>query len=100
MAENYERAFLEVPNISFFKEPQYAKSNYWLNTLMLDNSVAYEKEHLLEDINEAGYMVRPAWVLLNRLPMYCECPKMDLSASENVARRIINIPSSVPDVNR
>jgi perosamine synthetase len=28
------------------------------------------------------------------LPMYRDCPRMDLSTAESLARRIINLPSS------
>ena len=31
---------------------------------------------------------------MHRLPMYRECPRMDLSVAESLERRLINLPSS------
>jgi len=39
-------------------------------------------------------MVRPAWDLLNKLPMFESCPQAKLPVSESLVRRILNIPSS------
>jgi len=39
-------------------------------------------------------MVRPAWVLLNKLPMFESCPQAKLPVAESLVRRILNIPSS------
>ena len=39
-------------------------------------------------------MTRPAWTPLHLLPIYSNCPKMDLEITENMFRRVINIPSS------
>ena len=40
------------------------------------------------------FMARPAWMPLHRLPMYRDCPAMDLVVAEDLYRRLINIPSS------
>ena len=39
-------------------------------------------------------MVRPAWALLNTLPMFETCPQAKLPIAESLVRRILNIPSS------
>jgi perosamine synthetase len=39
--------------------------------------------------------VRPAWTPMHLLPMYTDYPRMDLSVTENLAQRIINLPGSV-----
>jgi perosamine synthetase len=43
---------------------------------------------------EAGLLCRAAWRLNHHLPMYSDCPRMDLSGAENLQPRIINLPSS------
>jgi perosamine synthetase len=94
LAERYEQAFAGVNGVSFFKEPVEAKSNYWLNALLLDREHAGMRDALLELTNKNGIQTRPAWTLMHRLPMYEQCPRMDLSAAEDISRRLINIPSS------
>jgi len=94
LAEEYEKAFACIQGIRFFTEPSYAKSNYWLNTLILSEENALLRDSILEETNRQDIQTRPAWTLMNRLPMFRDCPKMDLSTAESLERRIINIPSS------
>jgi perosamine synthetase len=49
---------------------------------------------VLQALNDAGYMSRPVWTLLHRLPMYAGCPRADLSCAERLEASVINIPSS------
>jgi len=92
--ERYEAAFTEVPHVRIVAEPEGCRSNYWLQTLLLDTSAAGQRNAILAATNDAGLMTRPAWILMHRLPRYRECPKMELPVSESLARRLINLPSS------
>jgi len=94
LSERYRKAFEHITEIRFFTEPDYAKSNYWLNVLLLDENILGQRDELLEMTNNSGIMTRPAWTLMHRLPMFQECPRMDLSVAENLESRLINIPSS------
>jgi len=95
LADKYRQAFLDVDGVRFFVEPDYAESNYWMNAVLLDESVAEQRDQLLSLTNDAGVMMRPVWASLHRLVMYECCPRMDdLSTSESLETRLINIPSS------
>ncbi|MDI9569357.1 MAG: LegC family aminotransferase [Pseudomonadota bacterium] len=94
LAARYKQAFAGVAGVRFFREPPHAKSNYWLNALLLDEASLARRNQLLEKTNDAGIMTRPAWVLLNKLAMFQDCPCMDLSGAEDLEARLINIPSS------
>ncbi len=93
LAEEYRKAFTGVSGIRFFTEPCYAKSNCWLNTLILPEGDTLLRDSVLEETNRRGIATRPAWTLMSRLPMFESCPRMDLSIAESLERRIINIPS-------
>lgn len=95
LAEHYRAAFENINGVSFYKEPAYAKSNYWLNALLFDDIDTEKKERVLSLANNIGIMIRPVWKLLHKLSMYKHCPRMsDLSCAESLEQRIINIPSS------
>jgi perosamine synthetase len=94
LAERYKTAFADVKGVSFFTEPKHAKSNYWLNVLLLDEENADQRDVLLDLTNKNGLQTRPAWTLMHRLPMFGQCSRMNLDVAENIARRLINIPSS------
>ena len=94
LAGEYQKAFSGMSGIRFFTEPSYAKSNYWLNTLILSEENTPLRDLILEETNRQGIQTRPAWTLMSRLPMFSDCPRMDLSTAESLERCIINIPSS------
>lgn len=94
LAERYAEAFAGVEGLSFVAEPAGCKSNYWLNTLLLDSSDEALLEAILKTTNEAGLMTRPAWTPMHQLQMYADSPQMDLAVTDGLARRLINIPSS------
>jgi len=93
LAQHYKEVFSDMEDLRFFKEPDFAKSNYWLNALLLDDDRIGDLDTLLRVTNESGIMTRPVWDLMNTLPMYKNCPSMALEAAENLVGRLINIPS-------
>lgn len=94
LAARYVEAFTGLEGVRFLEEPSYGKSNYWLNTLILDDESGETQNLLLEVTNSKGIMTRPAWTPLHLLPIFEGCPAMDLSVSESMARRTVNIPST------
>jgi perosamine synthetase len=95
LAEKYRLAFDGIERVTFFREPPYARSNYWLNAILLDKEAGFaERDLVLDSTNKNGIMTRPAYVPMHKLPMFKDCPHMDLSVAESVERRLINIPSS------
>jgi len=94
LADRYAAAFAGVPGVELVREPEFARSNYWLNAILLDPDNAALRDPILEATNDAGFMTRPVWRLIHRLPMYATAPRMDLPVSESIEARLINIPSS------
>ena len=89
----YADFFKDIPNITFFTEPENCRSNYWLNVVMLKDKTA--QQEFLEYTNDHGVMTRPVWELMNRLEMFKHCETDGLKNTEWLADRIVNIPSSV-----
>jgi perosamine synthetase len=94
IAARYAEAFAGIGGLRFFVEPEFARSNYWLNAILLDPQCVAQRDSLLESTNRHGIMTRPAWTLMHRLPMFSEAPRMDLGTSESIQARLINLPSS------
>jgi len=90
----YRDAFAAHPQVRLVAEPAHCRSNYWLQTLVLDASVADQRDAVLEATNDAGFMTRPAWTPMQRLQPYLDCPRAPLPEVESLERRLINIPSS------
>lgn len=94
LAKRYQDAFKGIEGVDFFHEPPGRRSNYWLNALLLSPENKGLLDEALKAANGAGYMVRPAWTPMHFLPMYKDCPRMNLDTAEDIHKRLINIPSS------
>jgi len=114
LAKRYEQAFRGLEGVEFFTEPGFARSNYWLNVLLLAENqppaaesscesqaapgqglteVERLRDVVLKITNSRGIGTRPAWTLMHKLPMFGASPRMDLTVAESIERRLINIPS-------
>lgn len=91
IAEQYEHFFTDT-DFRFVKEPDYAKSNYWLNAVLCPD--LNSRNTLLEKTNAEGVMTRPVWQLMHRLPMFADALRGDLTHSEWAEARLVNLPSS------
>ena len=92
LAKSYED-FFNGSNIQFVSEPENSKSNYWLNSIILKDD--NQRNLFLDETNSKSIMTRPIWTLMNKLPMFKEAQCGDLTNSEWLEGRVVNIPSSV-----
>lgn len=91
IAQRYQEFFADS-DYRFIVEPDYGRSNYWLNAIYCPSIQA--RNELLEKTNAQGVMTRPVWQLMHRLPMYQHCLKGDLTNAEQAESHLINLPSS------
>jgi perosamine synthetase len=95
LAARYRDALSTIPGVRFVSEPPGSRSNYWLSVILIDEGIDSDLESILAALQHAGIGARPAWTLMHRLPMYVDAPRGDLSVAEQLASRIINLPSGV-----
>lgn len=91
----YSESFAGVVGMRIVGEPVGCTSNFWLQTLKLDETDGVLRDSILTASNDAGYMTRPVWSLMHRLRHFEACPSAPLPLAESLERRLINIPSSV-----
>jgi len=90
----YAAAFGNMPGARIFADAPFARSNYWLVTLLLDRGQEAMLEPILAATNDLGLSTRPAWTPMHHLPMYEDNPRADLPVTDSLAGRIVNLPSS------
>jgi len=93
LAAAYTDFFNYTTTHSFVKEPIDSQSNYWLNAIIFKDKK--QRDLFLDETNSEGVMTRPTWVLMNKLPMFKNAQHGDLTNSEWLEQRVVNIPSSV-----
>ncbi|MDG2222515.1 MAG: LegC family aminotransferase [Rubripirellula sp.] len=93
LAESYRQALSSVPQVRWINEPPNCSSNFWLGAIVVDGGLE-ARDAVLAAANQAGIMSRPIWDLLSGLPMYRQCPGMDLATSCRLLEQIVCLPSS------
>ncbi len=93
LAQSYIDFFINYNDLLFKKEPPNTRSNYWLNTVLFQNSI--QRDEFLEYASNNKINARPAWKLMTNLKMYKNCPKIEIPNSICIEERAVNLPSSV-----
>jgi perosamine synthetase len=94
LARRYIEAFDKLSGVTAIVEPPGTASNYWLNAILLSDDSGADLHAVLSATHAAGLLTRPAWTPMHSLAMFGDCPRSDLTVSESIARRLLNLPSS------
>ena len=65
-----------------------------MQTLLLSKKKSFLKEEILKQGFNSKIYLRPVWKLISELKPYKFYPKMDLTGAKNIAKILINLPSS------
>lgn len=90
----YKNEFSSLDECEFYIHQNEHISNYWLQTIILTENNLALRNQIMDDAHKNKLFMRPIWRLLSSLPAFDNCPKMNLSTSESLANRTINLPSS------
>jgi len=96
LAKYYATWLDQWPQATIVSEPTGARSNYWLNAMLLQDCET--RDSFLCRTNEQGIMTRPMWTPMHTLPMYQNCQRSSLDNAELIESTLVNIPSSVVSV--
>ena len=90
----YNKSFKGINGIKIFRDNKFEKSNYWLQTLILNTRYKKYKNKILRQNLKKRIYLRPAWKLISNLKPYQKKQKMNLSGAKEIYERVINLPSS------
>lgn len=91
IAALYRQHFADSP-LRLIWEPEGARSNFWLNTVIAPDPAAQAR--VLKALNARGFGSRPLWAPGHLQPMYAACPRADMAVTERLWRTSVNLPSS------
>jgi len=97
-AQIYQSYFKTIADIEFITEPKDCISNYWLNAILFKDDL--DRDHFLDISNKSGIKTRPAWTLMLYMQMFSKCLQGRISIAENIASRLVNLPSSYISNNK
>jgi len=90
----YCKEFSKINNVRLIKNPQFSKSNNWLNTIFINNCSIKKRDHLLSLAHANKIFLRPVWRPLHKLKHFKSMPKMTMKNSEKIYTSCVNLPSS------
>ena len=94
LADRYAQAFQGNEHASILPKPAETQVNYWINSLILSPESASETVPTIEALLDAGLLVRPIWKPMHQLAIYEHCPRMSMAVTEDLAGRVISLPST------
>ena len=90
----YCKDFSKVNDVRLIKNPEFSKSNNWLNTIFIKNSSIKKRNKVLSLGQKNRIFLRPVWKPLHTLKHLNKMPKMNLDAAKKIYESCINLPSS------
>jgi perosamine synthetase len=95
LAATYRQCLSSIAGIEVMQDPPGTESNYWLVAMKLAPGLTQQRDEILDTLHAAGLKCRPLWTPMHLLPMFAAAPRMDdLSVTEDMFARVINLPSS------
>tara|TARA_X000000950_G_scaffold288665_1_gene406623 strand:- start:2961 stop:4130 length:1170 start_codon:yes stop_codon:yes gene_type:complete len=98
--KKYEKRFNNNKYFSLFKEPKNCKSNYWLQTILLNKKSVKLRDKIINKLFKNKIRVRPLWRPIHKSKYLSKMPRMRLESTLDLENRIINLPSSPNVLNK
>ena len=96
LAAYYNQRFQGLSGIITPAEADWAKSIYWLYTILVDPDVCgTDRNRLMTELQRIGIQTRPFWVPNHRLPPHSQCQAYRITAADRIHRQALSLPSSV-----
>ena len=90
----YAKGLASLPGITVHTEPTAdAVSNFWLTTILLDDSLQFSPEDLRQALEAENIESRRLWRPMNMQPVYADAPFYGDSCAESLFNRGLCLPS-------
>lgn len=95
IAVAYDEQFHDLPGITPMREAEWAKSIFWLYTILFDEEVQRRgSRHLMRHLAEQGIQARPLWQPLHQSPAYAGSQSYQCTTAEALNRMALSLPCS------
>jgi perosamine synthetase len=91
-ARLYGELLSEIKEVEFFKEKEWARSNYWFYTIKVPES---HKNPLVQHLLSRNIQARPIWKPIHTLPMYKKYQTFKINNTIPAYNSCLNLPCSV-----
>ncbi|HEY6805839.1 MAG TPA: LegC family aminotransferase [Pyrinomonadaceae bacterium] len=96
IAAGYQNGLAGVPGVSTMIEPVYARSVFWLNTILVDEEqYGLDSRALMRKLGQRGIQARPLWEPLHKSLAHKSAHSIGGEVAADLNRRALSLPSSV-----
>ena len=88
----YDERLGEYPGIKLIREQADCKSNYCYPSLLLNDTVSADRDHVVRSLKQLNVHCRPAFPRMSRFPMYEQ--RFENPVATKVEKRGISLPSA------
>jgi perosamine synthetase len=90
------RAGLKAPGITLMPEAPWAKSIFWLYTILVDEEqFGMSARGVLKELEMRGVQTRPLWQPMHRSPAHINCEAFQCEIADFLYARALSLPCSV-----
>jgi perosamine synthetase len=91
----YRDALAGVEGVTVFAEAPWARSTYWMASLLVNERRAPDLRALLRDLNADGIQARPLWRPLHQQPVFGGAQAYRIEVADRLYARGLSLPCSV-----
>jgi len=92
--EFYEKNLGGMRGVEFFREPDFARSNYWLTVATIDPSKAgFSRDDVISALSALNIEARPTWKPMHLQPVFSQARVLGGVISERIFREGVCLPS-------
>ncbi|SHH20521.1 LegC family aminotransferase [Tepidibacter thalassicus] len=91
----YNKLLENTRGITIPAEREYARNVYWLYSIIIEDDFGITRDELINRLKERGVQTRPFFTPVHKMPPYMKCRHLDMTVTEELANKGINLPSSV-----
>jgi len=96
IAARYQAALAGIPGLSLMAEAPWARSIYWMYTILVDGAAfGMDSRALLKALGERRIQARPLWQPMHLSPAHAGAVTLGGAVSERLNRTALSIPCSV-----
>jgi perosamine synthetase len=90
----YEAGLAGVPHVRLNYEVAGARSNYWMSSLLLDETAPLTRDALRQRLKERNIDTRPVFPAISQYPIWPR-PQAPQPVAQRIGERALNLPSGV-----
>lgn len=94
-ASFYNEKLKNIKGITLPEEKEWCKNVYWLYSILIEDDYKISRDELVEKLGSSGIESRPFFMPVHDMPPYRDCRHGDMSVTNEIAAKGINLPSSV-----